>query len=75
MPKDVRFAPIVRGDRNALSPDERFILEDKVLPTARRWLSMPGLDVHAMQTLDYWGETYEIPVWRRSREEREKAGL
>lgn len=74
MPKDTKFAPMVRGDRNALSRDELFILEDQILPTARRWLEFPGLDGHAMQTLEYWGETYEIPVWRRTRDEREKAG-
>lgn len=74
MPRDNKFAPHVMGDRSALSPDELFILDTKVLPTARRWLAMPGLDAHAMQTLDYWGESYEVPIWRRSREEREKAG-
>ncbi len=74
MPKDNKFQPHVMGDRTTLTPDERNILENQVLPTARRWLSMPGLDVHAMQTLDYWGETYEVPIHLRSREEREKAG-
>lgn len=74
MPKDTKFAPHVRGDRSALSHDELVILEEKVLPTARRWLDMPGLDAHAMQTLDYWGESYDVSIWRRSREEREKAG-
>lgn len=74
MPKDVRANPKPIGDRNALSHDELVTLETRVLPTARRWLGIYGLDLHAMQTLDYWGEPYEIPIWRRSREEREKAG-
>lgn len=74
MPRDNSFSPQVMGDRNALSPDELFILDTKVIPTARRWLGHYGLDLHAMQTLDYWGETYQLPIWRRSVEEREKAG-
>ena len=64
-----------RGDKNTLSADELALLETKILPTARRWLSIYGLEHHGMQTLDYWGETYEIPIHLRSAEEREKAGL
>jgi hypothetical protein len=75
MPKDQKFQPHVMGDRTALSYDERMLLETKILPTARRWLDMPGLDTHGMQTLAYWGERFEIPVRLRDREEREKAGL
>lgn len=74
MRDEARAAPSVRGDRTALTYDERMLLETKILPTARRWLDMPGLDVHGMQTLTYWGERFEIPIRLRSREEREKAG-
>lgn len=46
------------GNRNALSRDELYLLEDKVLPTARRWVrDIPGLAAHGRQTLAYWGET------------------
>jgi hypothetical protein len=61
-----------RGDKSKLSHDELVLLEKKILPTARRWLSMPGLDAHGMQTLDYWGETYEVPMHLRSRDERQR---
>lgn len=45
-----------RGDRSSLTYDEREILENKILPTARRWLSHPELKAHAEQNLAYWGE-------------------
>lgn len=45
-----------RGDKMALSRDELTLLEDKILPTARRWLTIPGLAEHGRQTLAYWGE-------------------
>ena len=45
-----------RGDKAKLSFDERELLETKVLPTARRWLSIPGLSEHGAQTLAFWGE-------------------
>jgi hypothetical protein len=70
MPKDQSFQPHVRGDRYALSSDERRILEEQVLPTAHRWLSMPGLDAHAVQTLAYWGETFDMPARLRDRDDR-----
>lgn len=44
------------GNRDQLSTDERWTLEQKVLPTARKWLSIPGLAEHGKQTLEYWGE-------------------
>ena len=51
---DDRF---VRNDpRDGLSHDEIHILENKILPTARRWLSIPGLADHGKQTLEFWGE-------------------
>ena len=74
MPRDTQPPPAM-GDRNQLSPDELHILEMRVLPTARRWLSMPGLEHHARQTLAYWGEAFDVPVHLRSVEERERAGL
>ena len=67
--------PQVRGNRQALTFDELRLLEEQVLPTARRWLGMTGLDEHAMQTLDYWGESYSVPIYRRSVKEREAAGF
>lgn len=48
-----------QGDRSKLSFDQLVLLEDKVLPTARRWLGIPGLRDHAEQTLAYWGEKFE----------------
>jgi hypothetical protein len=46
-----------RGDKYTLDGMERATLDNKVLPTAKRWLRMyPGLRHHAIQTLDYWGE-------------------
>lgn len=73
MPRDAQ-TPSAMGDRSRLSQDEAFILDTKVLPTARRWLSMPGLDRHAMQTLTYWGEAFEVPLHLRGVEQRERAG-
>lgn len=47
------------GDRSALTFDEQQVLHDHILPTARRWLHIPGLRQHAEQTLEFWGETVE----------------
>lgn len=45
------------GDRYALSGSYLSLLENQVIPTARRWLRMfPGLRGHAVQTLKYWKE-------------------
>lgn len=47
----------VEGNRSILTSFELSTLEDKVLPTARRWLRQyPGLRSVAIQTLQYWGE-------------------
>lgn len=46
------------GDRQSLSFDEQAILEDKILPTARRWLTIPGLRDQAIRTLEFWGEKH-----------------
>jgi hypothetical protein len=45
-----------RGDRNSLTRDEAQLLYEKVLPAARRMLTIPGLREHAEKTLAYWGE-------------------
>ena len=45
-----------QGDRSALSFDEQELLVSKVLPNARRWLSIPDLREHGLKTLAYWGE-------------------
>lgn len=47
-----------RGDRSKLSFDEQNLLDTKVLPTARRWLSIPNLRDHGKRTLEFWGESY-----------------
>lgn len=44
-----------RGDRAKLTYDELELLEDSVLPTARRWLGIPGLEQFGRNTLEYWG--------------------
>lgn len=44
-----------RGDRTKLTPDELDLLEDNILPTARRWLQIPGLAEAGQKTLAYWG--------------------
>ena len=44
------------GDRNKLTYDQRRILEEQVLPTAREWLKINGLAHHGKSTLAYWGE-------------------
>ena len=74
MPKD-QSAPSPYGDKNSLTHDELVLLEGKILPTARRWVAMPGLAAHGMQTRTYWGEPFEVPMHYRSVEERERAGL
>lgn len=46
-----------RGDKLKLSHDELRILEDQILPTARRWVrQFPSLADQGQATLDYWGE-------------------
>lgn len=44
------------GNRNTLSLDERYTLEERVLPTAKEWLRIPALRDHGLKTLEYWGE-------------------
>ena len=43
-------------DRSKLSRDQLFLLNDKILPTARKWLGIPGLKEHGEKTLAHWGE-------------------
>lgn len=45
-----------RGNRAELTYDELNTLETKILPAARRWISIPGVAEHGRQTLDYWDE-------------------
>lgn len=54
---------IGRGSRADLSFDNLSALEATILPTARRWLSEPGLEDSAAGTLAYWGE---IPQQQKS---------
>ena len=52
----VRSVSANRGDRASLTHDELVLLETEILPGARRWLDIPGLEDHGKQTLAYWGE-------------------
>lgn len=45
-----------RGDKSKLTFEQLELLEDSILPTARKWLNIPGLEDSARQTLEYWGE-------------------
>lgn len=48
---------IKRGDRRSLTNAELSILDEKVIPNARRWLrEYPFLADHAVTTLVHWGE-------------------
>lgn len=48
---------IKRGDRRSLTSAELAILDEKVIPTARRWLrEYPHLAEHAISTLVHWNE-------------------
>lgn len=44
-----------KGMRENLSYDELKLLDEKVLPTARRWLNTPGMQEQGRATLDFWG--------------------
>lgn len=45
------------GDRRTLTSLELIALDERVLPTARRWLrEFPQLAHHAVNTLAHWGE-------------------
>lgn len=46
-----------RGDRRELTSMELNLLDQKILPTARRWLrEQPFLAPHAISTLSHWDE-------------------
>jgi len=51
--------PLQSGNREGLSFRELEILENQVLPTARRWLKINGLRDHGVSILRYWGEAAE----------------
>jgi hypothetical protein len=47
-----------KADKSRLTMDELRILEEQVLPEARRWVrSVPSLADHGQRTLDHWSET------------------
>lgn len=46
------------GDRSALSASDLATLENKILPTARRWLGT-SMHEHGQKTLEFWGEAAE----------------
>ena len=49
--------PDAKGDRSKLSFDKLELLENEILPRARKWLvKYPGLKEQAQKTLAYWGE-------------------
>ena len=49
--------PQGEGDRSKLTMDQQNILDNEVLPTARRWLAeRPTLARQAIKTLTFWGE-------------------
>lgn len=53
---------VPKGDKAKLSHSELTLLETKILPTARSWITdMPGLAQQAKQTLEYWGEPVPEP--------------
>ena len=52
----------IEGDKSKLSVDQIELLETQILPTARRWLSIPGLADRGKQTLAFWGEYQEGQV-------------
>lgn len=58
----VSEADPTKGDKLALSKDQLNLLENKVLPTARKWLGITDLAEHAVKTLTFWGETFDMPV-------------
>lgn len=45
----------IGGDMDKLTPAQKGKLSE-ILATARRWLGIPGLDIHGRKTLDYWGQ-------------------
>ncbi|MCP4206696.1 MAG: hypothetical protein GY767_06580 [Shimia sp.] len=48
---------VADNPRERLTHDEKRFLSDRVLPTAKRWLTIPGLADHGKKTLEFWEET------------------
>ena len=45
------------GDRRTLTGEELRVLDEKIIPTAHRWLrEYPHLAEHAIKTLTFWQE-------------------
>lgn len=60
-PGDIRCRAASGGEgeknmRENLSFDELKLLDDNILPTARRWLGIPGLAEQGKRILESWGE-------------------
>ncbi len=61
------------GDKMALSFDQRDILENQILPAARRWLSEnPELAEHGRKTLAHWGEWESVKECQDKLAQREE---
>ena len=58
-----------KAQREALSRENLFLLDTKVLPSARSWLDMPGLRDHGLNTLRHWGEDVPGDALKTSRVE------
>jgi len=57
-----------RDPRLDLSHDELQLLEEKVLPTARRWVAeIPTLAIQGAKTLAHWGERVPLEQAKRLR--------
>jgi hypothetical protein len=57
-----------RDPRLDLSHDELQLLEEKVLPTARRWVAeIPTLAIQGAKTLAHWGERVSLAQAKRLR--------
>lgn len=55
MSKSINESMKTKGDPTTLNSSQQIVLHDEVLPTAERWLKIPGLKAHAEKTLAYWG--------------------
>ena len=56
-----------QGSRVGLSFDQLDLLENKVLPTARKWVREgSAMADHGRQTLAYWGEIPANPTGEQS---------
>jgi len=56
-----------RKKREDLTYDETKLLDEKILPMARKWvMDNDGLEHHGKQTLEYWNEPIPSPRKPRS---------